>query len=259
MTEIVGILNVTPDSFSDGGEFQEVELAMKRVDEMFREGADMIDIGAESTRPGGLPVSPDEEWTRLESLLTRLKEHYSAHRFSIDTRHGSVAEQVVKWWSPEITINDVTGLSSPAMVKFVAANGLKVIVGHLPPGSGESVAAAHTQKMTDKWEVRDQLITRYLQLVAGGVKEDKIIIDPGIGFGKSPELNRELVEFSAIAQGIPTMIGYSRKKFMGEKRYDPKTNAVLGERAIRAGARYLRVHDVASHHQMRQTVYQSCL
>ncbi len=254
MTEIVGILNVTPDSFSDGGEFQEVEAALKRVGEMFHEGADIIDIGAESTRPGAMAISPDEEWARLEKLLEKLKEQYDPARFSLDTRHGSVAEQAVGLWSPEIIINDVTGLSDPHMIKIVAVNGLRVIVGHTPPVGDGDIAEVHTCKMTSIWEVRDQLITRYLQLLGGGIDQDKIIIDPGIGFGKSPTLNVELVEFAAITKDIPTMIGYSRKKFIGEKRDNPSVNASLGERAIRSGASYLRVHDVKHHYLMRQKV-----
>ena len=100
------------------------------------------------------------------------------------------------------------------------------------------------------WEVRDQLVTSYLRTVAAGVAAEKIIIDPGIGFGKTADLNRKLIGFAALTLGIPTMIGYSRKRFLGEDRLQTQVNVEAGRKAVQLGAKYLRVHDVAAHRRI---------
>ena len=253
MTEIVGILNVTPDSFSDGGQFTKTGLAIKRVEEMFREGAHLIDVGAESTRPKATEVAIEEEWERLAPVLEKLKQHYPAHLFSIDTRRGEIATRAVNMWSEELTINDISGLSDSRMVEVVTARGLRIILGHLPARSQGNVAYAHQiQKMTNIWEVRDQLITSYLQAIGRGVKAENIILDPGIGFGKSANLNHRLIGFAALVPTIPVMVGYSRKRFLGTSRLDLNVNVEAGLCAVRTGVSFLRVHDVLAHYRMVQ-------
>lgn len=250
MTEIVGILNLTEDSFSDGGQFNTVAKAQKRVDQLFEQGADMIDIGAESTRPGAEEVAVLDEWNRLEPVIKNLRKNYPPEKFSIDTRHSEIVERVVDLWSPELTINDVTGLHDDRMVEVVASSGLKVIVSHIPKDANGDIVRAHEIKMTSPDQVRDELITKYIQIISRGIVWNNIIIDPGIGFGKSPQLNKDLLWFSRLAPNIPVMIGHSRKRFLGARRMQESANVRAGFVAAKAGASYLRVHDVAAHVQM---------
>lgn len=251
MMEIVGILNITPDSFSDGGRYNDTNRALYKAEQMFSEGADMVDIGAESTRPGADEVVMEEEWRRLEPVLDRLRQYFPARSFSIDTRHAEIVRRAAACWSPELTINDVSGLTDKRMVEVVAVNGLRVIVNHLPVRAAGSIAAAHSgPKMSSPWEVRDQLVTTYLKAVAQGVKPENIILDPGIGFGKTRELNRELVGFAALMPSFSIMTGYSRKRFLGLHRMEAAANTAAGYRAVLAGTDFLRVHDVAAHRDM---------
>lgn len=253
MTEIVGILNITPDSFSDGGKYAKTSQAIARVEQIFKEGAALVDIGAESTRPQAVEVAVEEEWARLEPILESLRQRYPAHLFSIDTRHGEIASRAVNMWSEELTVNDISGLSDPRMAELVTARGLRVILGHLPTHAKGNVANAHhKQKMTNIWDVRDQLVTAYLQAIGVGIKAESIILDPGIGFGKSAKLNRRLIGFAALVSTIPVMVGYSRKRFLGPTRLDPKINVQAGARAVQSKTSFLRVHDVAAHYRMVQ-------
>lgn len=250
MTEVVGILNLTEDSFSDGGQFNSVAKAQKRVDQLFEQGADMIDIGAESTRPGAQEVAVEEEWNRLEPVIKSLQESFPPEKFSIDTRHSEIVERVVDLWSPELTINDVTGLYDDRMVEVIANSGLKVIVSHLPKAANGNISRAHEIKMTSQDQVRDELITKYIQIISRGIVWNNIIVDPGIGFGKSPQLNRDLLWFSRLVPSIPVMIGHSRKRFLGARRMQEPANVRAGLIAAKAGATHLRVHDVAAHVRM---------
>lgn len=246
MTKIVGIVNVTPDSFSDGGEYLRPENAHTKIHELFAQGADMIDIGAESTRPGAQEVSADQEWSRLEPLLNRLKNEYSPDLFMLDTRHAQIAKLAIGMWSNELTINDVTGLSDPAMVTLAAEHNLSVVVGHLPKHANGDIAQAHKHKIGSLQQVVNDITSRTNELIKHEVDARNIIVDPGIGFGKSANLNRKLITCSnKFVQ--PVMIGYSRKRFIGEHRLVPAVNVALGKLAAANGADYLRVHDVAEH------------
>lgn len=247
MTELVGILNVTDDSFSDGGRYNTVEKAQRRVQQLFDEGADMIDIGAESTRPGAKETELVEEWNRLAPVVRSLKKNFPPERFSIDTRHWEIAERAVDLWSTELTINDVTGLHDERMVEVIASSGLKVIVSHLPAQANGNIVKAHEIKMTSQNRVRDELITQYFQVISKGVAWQNIVIDPGIGFGKSAQLNKDLLRFAQTISTIPVMIGYSRKRFLGARRMQEAANVRAGRVAIMSGAAKLRVHDVAAH------------
>lgn len=245
MVKLVGILNVTPDSFSDGGQFFDSESALARADELFREGADIVDVGAESTRPGAAPLTPDEEWARLEKIAQRLIKEYPG-KISVDTYHPSTAAGVLKLG--DVIINDITGLQDPEMVELITTNKVRCVVGHLPAATSQ---AAHDGPLVnDMRRVTADLLNKAAELEKKGLPRSNIILDPGIGFGKTPELNRELLEFAREVPGYRVMIGYSRKRFLGDKRMELEPNLEAGRTAVKAGAAYLRVHDVAGHRQL---------
>jgi dihydropteroate synthase len=245
MTQLVGILNVTPDSFSDANLFFDPEAAIKQAERLFTDGAALVDIGAESTRPGATPLSSDEEWGRLEPILPVLQERFPG-KLSVDTYHSETVEKVLA--VGDFIINDVTGMNNPAMVEIVAKHHARVIVSHL---SGADLQAAHQGKLVnDVQQVKSDLLARAAELEARGLSRDQIILDPGIGFGKTPELNKGLLRFSEQVPDYKVMIGYSRKRFLGENRMEPEPNLAAGRIAIEAGAAYLRVHDVAGHQQL---------
>jgi len=245
MVELVGILNITPDSFSDGNLFLDPERAVKHAEQLFADGAAIVDIGAESTRPGAMPISDDEEWHRLSQVLEWFADLYPG-RLSIDTYHPQTAAKALAL-RPFI-INDVTGFQDPAMVEQVAAHGAKCVINYLP---GKDIQAAHqAPPLDDLQQVIDGLLSRAATLEDKGVKHRDIILDPGIGFGKTVDLNWQLLEFARYVPDYKVIIGYSRKRFLGEKRMDLKTNLAAGQAAIAAGAAYLRVHDVAGHRQL---------
>ncbi len=245
MVKLVGILNVTPDSFSDGGQFFDSESALVQANKLFRDGADMVDVGAESTRPGATSLSAEEEWSRLEKILQRLVKEYPG-KISLDTYHPSTAAKALKLG--DVIINDITGLSDPKMVELITTHNVCCVVSHLPAGTPQ---AAHSGKLVDDArQVADDLLNKAAELEGKGLPSMNIILDPGIGFGKTPELNRTLLEFAKEVPGYQVMIGYSRKRFLGEHRMELGPNLEAGRIAIRAGAAYLRVHDVTGHRQL---------
>ena len=246
MSSIVGILNITPDSFSDGGSWNNPETVLGRVETLFTEGADIIDIGAESTRPGATTVQVRTEWQRLKPIIANLRERYPADKFSIDTQHARVASLAIQHWSDELMINDVTGLHDPGMVDLVAAQGSRVVVCHLPKEANGEIKRAHAVKETSLDRVITELHSTIAHVIDRGVDPSNIIADPGIGFGKHPNLNQKLIGFARYTE-YPAMIGYSRKKFLGPQRLEPDYNAEMGKLAANCGAKYLRVHDVAAH------------
>lgn len=245
MVKLVGILNVTPDSFSDGGQFFDAESAVARANEMFREGADIVDVGAESTRPGAKPLSAEDEWSRLEKILQRLIRKYPG-KISLDTYHHLTAAKALKLG--DVIINDITGLNDPKMVELITTYKARCVVSHLPASTPQ---AAHEGRLVDDiGQVAGDLLNKAAELEEKGLPRTNIILDPGIGFGKTLELNRRLLEFAKEVTGYEVMIGYSRKRFLGERRMELETNLEAGRKAVRAGAAYLRVHDVAGHRRL---------
>ncbi len=247
-TQLVGILNVTPDSFSDGGEFTTPEAALAQAEKMFSDGAAIVDVGGESTNPRSTPITPEDEWMRIKDVLSVLITKYPG-KISLDSHHPETLRKAAKL-GPFI-INDVTGFNNPEMVKVAAELQLPAIVSNLPARFGTDIATAHAshEPLTTVQEVKAELLNREAELIEAGVKPENIILDPGIGFGKSMELNAQLVEFARELPGTPVMIGYSRKRFLGENRMDIEPNLEAGRKAIAAGADYLRVHDVERHNQ----------
>lgn len=243
MVKLVGILNVTPDSFSDGGLYFDPQAAIDRAEAIFREGAHLLDVGAESTRPGAVPLSPDEEWSRLEPVLSALLPRYP-NRITLDTYHPETVHRA--FLIGDVIVNDVTGLTNPAMQDVVLEQTATVIVSHLPAGT--SIQAAHDNPpVTSVSQVTRELLHTATLLESRGLPRTKIILDPGIGFGKTMEVNQQLLRFAAEVPDYQVMIGYSRKRFLGEHRMETAPNIAAGRIAIASGAAYLRVHDVSAH------------
>ncbi len=245
-TLVMGVVNVTPDSFSDAGQFFEPESAIRRGEEIVREGADLLDIGAESTRPQSEPITTEEEWKRLAPVLRALVDRLKVP-ISVDTYKPETAEKALDLGAS--MVNDVTGLRDPEMVKVVARYDVPAVIMHMK-------GTPKTMQVNPEYDDVVADIIRYLReqmstAIQGGVDKDKIVIDPGIGFGKTVEHNltllRRLGEFRSL--GRPILIGTSRKSFIGkilgsdvEERLEGSlATAVL---AAWGGARIVRAHDV---------------
>lgn len=243
MVKLVGILNVTPDSFSDGGKFLDPNVAINHVEKLFADGAELIDIGAESTRPNADVLSDDQEWQRLEPILKVIISKYPG-KISLDSYHPSTIKKA--WNIGPVIINDITGFNNPDMINLAARLHSTVIISHLP--GGMMIQQAHKlMPITNVQQVKDDLLERAKQLESAGLNRDQIILDPGIGFGKIPEVNQQLLTFANLVPQYKVMIGYSRKRFLGEHRMELEPNLEAGKTAIRSGAVYLRVHDVKGH------------
>lgn len=244
MTELVGIANITPDSFSDGGQFIDPNKAITHIEQLFGDGASIVDIGAESTRPHATPLTDEEEWQRLEPVLTKLIPHYPG-QLSIDSYHPSTIKRAFAIGS--VIVNDVTGLRDQKMIELVVTLQATAIISHLPD---MSIEAAHQNKPVSTVEqVRHELLAKAQAMEALGLPRAHIILDPGIGFGKTKALNFELLKFGTQVPDYDVMIGYSRKGFLGVQRMELEPNIEAGRIAITHGAKYLRVHDVAGHSQ----------
>jgi dihydropteroate synthase len=246
MVKLVGILNVTPDSFSDGGQFLEPGATIAQARQLFEAGADLIDVGAESTRPNATPLSDEEEWQRLEPVLKVLISAYPG-KISLDSYHPATFQKAFA--IGPVIMNDVTGFNDPAMVAVAAKYKPTVIVSHLPD---MPLQEAHRLAPVDNVEaVKTDLLSKAQFLQSRGLSKQQIILDPGIGFGKTMELNVELLKFAQQVPGYSVMIGYSRKRFLGEQRMELEPNLEAGRMAIDHGATYLRVHDVAGHLRLK--------
>lgn len=241
---VMGILNITPDSFSDGGKFNSVAAACQQAERMALEGADIIDIGAESTRPGATPVTEAEELVRIEAVIgaVRARVHLP---LSIDTSKAAVARRAMTLGAD--VINDVWGLQrDPAMAATVAETGAAVVIMH---NRTEKDAAL------DIIDDMRRFFDRSLALAAAaGVPRSFIVLDPGIGFGKTQTQNLEalkgLSQFASF--DLPILVGISRKSLLGavlgagvQERLIGSVSAHLA--AAARGARIFRVHDVAAH------------
>ncbi|WP_353684909.1 dihydropteroate synthase [Thermodesulfovibrio sp. 3907-1M] len=247
-TYIMGILNVTPDSFYDGGRFFNYQKAIEHALRMIDEGADIIDVGGESTRPGAQPVSTDEELKRVIPVIEALSNRISVP-ISIDTYKASVAEEAIK--AGATIVNDVSGLRfDPQMAEVVSKYKVPVVIMHIKGTPQDMQKNPHYEALIP--EIIEYLRTSIVIAKQAGVNEDMIIIDPGIGFGKLPEHNLQIIknlrEFSQL--GKPILIGVSRKSFIGkvlndalpESRLEGTAAAVAA--SILNGANIVRVHDV---------------
>ena len=244
---VMGVLNVTPDSFSDGGAFLDPGAAHERALAMIEEGARIIDVGAESTRPGAAETSAETELGRVMPVLRRLGGAIPVP-LSIDTRRAAVARAALD--AGAAIVNDVSGLRhDPAMIEAVRDSGAAVVVMHMQ-GTPETMQV--NPSYTDvTGEIIAWLEERTAELVRAGIDREKIIVDPGLGFGKGSENNltilNELGDFAGL--GFPVMVGYSRKSFIGRiTDREPALRLHGGlaalAKCLAGGAAFVRVHDV---------------
>lgn len=242
---VMGILNCTPDSFSDGGRFNSIDLAITRLDTMVAEGATMIDVGGESTRPGSDPVSVDDELNRVIPVLEIALKKFPDIYFSIDTTKYEVAEAALDLGVD--FINDVSGLrKEPRFVQLCSDYDAGIIIMH-------SVGDPKTMQLDPNYsdvvtEVRDFLRSKVDLCKDAGIRN--IIIDPGFGFGKSLDHNLEMLRALNLIDYVPVLVGISRKSMLGQllngRNTDGRLAATISAHffALLQGAKILRVHDV---------------
>ena len=246
--QVMGIVNVTPDSFSDGGQHADARGALAHCEQLIKEGVDILDIGGESTRPGAVILSPDEEWQRLAPVLAEaVKMNVPV---SVDTCKPEVMQRALELGVD--IVNDIKALSAPGAEQAVASHSAcGICLMHM---RGDPTTM---QSQTDYGdvvaEVRGFLAARLARLRALGVADERLTLDPGIGFGKTPEQNLALLARQAelLSLGLPLLVGWSRKSTLGAL-----TGRPVGERlaaslaaalaSVAAGARVVRVHDVAA-------------
>jgi dihydropteroate synthase len=247
--QIMGILNVTPDSFSDGGRHNTPDEAIKVALGMVGQGAGIIDIGGESTRPGAALVSDSEEIDRTAPVIAGLRERVDAP-LSIDTRKAAVAREAIKAGAG--LINDVSGFTyDPALAPLAAQSGLPVCVMHAQGDPATMQQAPHYDNVL--LDVYDFLETQVTALERAGIGRDQVAVDPGIGFGKTTVHNLALLRNIALFHGLgcAILLGASRKRFIGEIGNGPLADArapgsiAVGLAALGQGVQILRVHDVA--------------
>jgi dihydropteroate synthase len=244
---VMGVVNVTPDSFYDGGAHATPAAAVDHAVRLAAEGADVIDVGGESTRPGAAEVTPEQEWARVGPVIAALHGRLEVP-ISIDTRHETVATQAIDAGAD--LVNDVSGLRSEAMRRVVARTGAPVVVMHMrgtPPTMQQDLAYADL-----RGEVYRELAAATGRAIADGVAPEKILVDPGLGFGKSADQSVELLyhvgELRSL--GYPVVVGASRKSFLGALPGTPpapeRLEAGLAAAVIAAerGAALVRTHDV---------------
>ena len=247
-TYIMGILNVTPDSFSDGGKWDTLDHAMKHVETMLADGADLIDVGGESTRPGHTPVGAQEEIERVLPVIEAIRSRFDVP-ISVDTYKGSVADASLKAGAD--LINDVWGLKyDPEMAPVIAR--------HNAP-----CCLMHNKKNTEYNNFLVDMLSETQECVniarKAGIKDENIILDPGVGFGKTYEMNLETINHLELFQhlGFPVLLGTSRKSMIGLTLDLPVDQRVEGTLAtsvigVMKGCAFVRVHDVKENRRVIQ-------
>ena len=257
MSKLVAILNVTPDSFSDGGTVAPGAVLVK-AQQLIDEGADVLDVGAESTRPDAAALSAEEEWQRLAPVWGDVAAlcHKSGVLLSLDTRHAPTAQRVLAFgcdW-----INDVSGFRDEAMLAAVKDSPCKLVVMHalsVPAVRGEAVETEDIVAFMHDW-----IAQTANRLMGQGIARERLIFDAGIGFGKSPAQNVQLLaRLGEYKAGWPLLMGHSRKSFLSlftdkpAAQRDELTRVVSAMLAAQ-GADYLRVHDVAGHRALLEAL-----
>ncbi|MBL6665317.1 MAG: dihydropteroate synthase [Rickettsiales bacterium] len=258
VANIVGILNITPDSFSDGGKFDSLDAALTHTKRMIADGADVIDIGAESTRPGSQRISGEEEWNRLKDILPDIikvvKNSEKKVKTSIDSYHF---DNIKRAYDVGVDIiNDVTGLSDPRVVDFIAAKNIETVLMHnekvdpLP----DTVINEHlnlTHKIIDWAHAKLRYLTKK------GVSKSQLVFDVGIGFGKDANQSIRVLKYinNYKIMGLPVYVGHSKKSFLkaidfshyGDDLDESQKTLIISQYLINRGVDYLRVHDVKEH------------
>lgn len=253
-TQIMGILNVTPDSFSDGGLFLDVDKAVARGVRIVEEGADIVDIGGESSRPGSEPVTLEEEMKRVLPVIEKLVKEIDVP-ISIDTYKPEVAQAALAAGAK--MVNDISGLRNNGMMQVIAEHGIPVVIMHI---QGEPKTMQESPQYENVVEdIKGFFRNRIEEAQKAGIKD--IIIDPGIGFGKTLEHNleilRQLADFKEL--GYPILVGPSRKSFIGTitgLEVDDRLEGTIAACVMSAmnGASVVRVHDVKECHRALQVV-----
>ena len=253
-TQLMGILNVTPDSSSDQGRWFDQKQAIERGIEIYRQGADILDIGGESTRPHADPVSEEEELKRIIPVIKALKKEIPLP-ISVDTMKASVAEAALN--AGATLINDVSGFRDPAMRRLAAESGVRICVMHMHETPRTMQNNPHypggiVPFLCDWFDKQIEI------LLCSGVKEENIILDPGFGFGKTIADNVEILHNlkKIKARGFPVLAGLSKKSFLGKiinkQSYAQllPVSLIANTLAVLADVDIIRVHDVAEHHDM---------
>jgi dihydropteroate synthase len=245
---IIGIVNVTPDSFSDGGRFATLDRAIAQAERLVADGCELLDVGGESTRPGAAPVSATDEIARVAPVIEQLARR-GLGPVSVDTRKAAVARAAIA--AGAAVVNDVSGLSfDPALAQVAGDAAVGVIVMHMRgvPETMDSLAVYRHVAA----EVAVELAEAAARAEAGGVARQRIVVDPGFGFAKTPEQNFRLLDELAtlVGLGYPVAVGPSRKRFLGAATGRPvedrdRATAVACALAWERGARLFRVHDAA--------------
>lgn len=247
---VAGILNITPDSFSDGARFLAPADALRQADLLLADGADLLDLGAESTRPGASPVDTEEEWRRLEPVLAALAR-LERVPLTVDTVKGEIARRALE--AGAWAVNDVSGLRvDPSIGVHCARAGAGVILMHSRGGVADMATYEHAQYEDVVAEVATELSEAVARAEASGVAREAIVLDPGLGFAKQPEHNYLLLAHleRIVERGFPVMVGPSRKRFLARTPDQPASDrdgatAAACAAAYERGARLFRVHNVA--------------
>lgn len=245
---VMAVLNVTPDSFSDGGCFQDINAALSRVSEMISQGADIIDVGGESTRPGAAQVSVEEELRRVIPVIEAIHYQYPQIIISVDTSKSEVMQAAVA--AGAALINDVRALALPGALEVAADTKAAVCLMHM---QGQPASMQASPSYADVLaEVNDFLTSRVSACIAAGIARERIVIDPGIGFGKALEHNLALLAHLPVLMQLelPLLVGVSRKSMIGALLNRPVEQRLSGSVALAtasvlAGASIIRAHDVA--------------
>ena len=246
-THVMGILNVTPDSFSDGGRFAALDAALRHAESMVLAGATLVDVGGESTRPGAPVVSQQEELDRVAPVVERISRELDVI-ISVDTSAPIVMTEVARLGAG--LINDVRSLRRDGALQAAAATGLPVCLMHMLGEPGDMQNSPHYDDLVG--EVSAFLVDRMQQCAAAGIAPDRIVLDPGFGFAKTLQHNLSLFKHmdALLSLGRPLLVGVSRKSMIGQALNRPVAERLYGSLALAAlamtkGARILRVHDVA--------------
>lgn len=253
---LMGILNVTPDSFYDGGRWDTTEAAVRRGLDLVESGADVVDVGGESTRPGADPVGLDEELDRVVPVVRALARRVDVP-ISVDTSKAEVARRALEagaGW-----VNDVTALrGDPSIGSIVAEHDARLVLMHMQGTPATMQEDPRYDDVVD--DVREFLERRAERALEAGVPAEDLLVDPGIGFGKRLEHNRALLRNVGTlrATGYPVLVGHSRKSFLGEVLGRGTEDRLAGtlavsEHLMASGVDVLRVHDVAAHRDLRRT------
>ena len=255
---VMGIVNVTPDSFYDGGKYDDTQSALRRIASLLKDGADIIDIGGESTRPGSPGVSAEEELERVMPVIEAASKEFDAV-ISVDTTKAAVAEEALSRGAS--MVNDISGLRfEPQVAQKVSENGAAIILNHTSSRPADMQEKTSYSSLIP--DIADSLLNSAQTAMAAGVPRENIIIDPGIGFGKTTEQNLEIIrrleDFCEL--GFPVCIGTSRKSFIGEILESPLAEQrLIGSVcsviiSMLKGISVVRVHDVLETAQAIRTV-----